>query len=119
MRIRSAGAAIAAVTLLCGVAPATVLAATPAQNKAFAKQLTTKIRPVFKKQVPQLVLGAVTCVLPLDGTVVACKAHFSDAPAHANVVYAIRATLKESGTISWTTTSHSCTDSKTGKKLPC
>jgi hypothetical protein len=95
------------------------LAWTPAQNAAFAKKLAVSITPAFKKQAPTLVLGAVTCVLPAEGTVVKCKAHFSDKPDNANILYLISADLKDSGAIKWTTTAHSCTNAKTGKKLPC
>jgi hypothetical protein len=92
-------------------------ATTPAQT--FAKGLSAKIKPVFEKQAPNLVLGLVTCVLPKNGTVVNCKAHFADKPDGANIVYAIKATLQESGTIKWTTTGHTCANAKTGKKLAC
>ena len=117
MSIRSAGIALVAAGAVIWSAPA--LGATPAQNAAFAKQLSAEIKPIFKKQAPKLVLGKVTCVLPKNGTVVRCKAHFSYSSAKANVVYAIKATLEETGTIKWTTTGHTCTDAKTGKKLAC
>jgi hypothetical protein len=90
---------------------------TPAQ--VFANQLQVKIEPVFHKQVPGLLLATVTCVLPTNGNVVQCQAHFSDPSAGANVVYGIKATLKDSGVLTWTTTTHSCTNAKTGKKLAC
>lgn len=98
---------------------APALGFTPAENAAFAKRLSAEIKPVFKKEAPGLVLGKVTCVLPQNGTVVKCKAHFSDAKANANVVYGINANLQETGNIKWTTTTHSCTNAKTGKKLQC
>src|SRR5262249_6508207 len=118
MSVRLLGAGLlASAALAAGAQEA--LAWTPAQNAAFAKKLAVSIKPVFKKQAPQLVLGKVTCVLPAEGTLVKCKAYFSDKPANANIVYLISADLKDSGAIKWTTTAHSCTDSKTGKKLQC
>jgi hypothetical protein len=117
MGIRSAGILLVVTAALVCSVPA--FAWTPAQNAAFAKQLKTKIKPVFKKQAPKLVLGKVTCVLPKSGALVHCKAHFSYPSAHANIVYAINARLKETGAITWTTTTHRCTDAKTGKKLAC
>ena len=113
----SAAGILAAVAFAIGAQAA--LAWTPAQNAAFAKKLAASIKPVFKKQAPTLVLGLVTCVLPAEGTTVKCKAHFSDKPDNANILYLISADLKDSGAIKWTTTAHSCTDAKTGKKLPC
>ncbi len=101
------------------VLTATALAYTPAQNAAFAKNLATKIKPVFRKQAPKLVLRKVTCVLPKNGTVVRCKARFSYPSAKANIVYGIKATLQQTGSIKWTTTTHTCTNAKTGKKLAC
>ncbi len=94
-------------------------AATPAENAAFAKQLRGYVKPVFAKQAPALVLGKLSCTLPLNGTVVRCLAHFSDKAAKANVVYGINATLKESGVIRWTTTTHWCNSTVTGRKLAC
>ena len=115
MLAKLAGAA----AIVAFAVPSAALAWTPAQNAAFAKNLKAKITPVFKKQAPELVLGQVTCVLPAEGTLVKCKAHFSDKPAHANIVYTINAKLTEVGDINWTTVGHSCTDSRTGKKLAC
>lgn len=95
------------------------LAASPAANAAFAKELRGYIKPAFAKQAPSLVLGKLTCVLPAKGTTVHCLAHFSDAAQKANVVYKISATLETSGDITWATTSHSCTSTTTGRKLEC
>ncbi|HEY4347295.1 MAG TPA: hypothetical protein VGM80_06865 [Gaiellaceae bacterium] len=119
MRIRATGTLLVLTAALV-LFPTAALGGTPAENKAFAKQLTSFIKPVFKKKAPKLVLGLVTCNVPSDGTVVKCKAHFSDPPAKANVLYAIRATLQETGTIKWTTTgSPVCSMAKTGAKFPC
>jgi hypothetical protein len=115
--IRYAGIALVAAVGAVWSAPA--LGYTPAQNAAFAKKLALEIKPSFHSKAPGLVLGQVTCVLPQSGTVVKCKAHFSDKSANANIVYVINAKLTDSGTIKWTTGTHSCTDAKTGKTLSC
>lgn len=107
----------AALVALAGVSAAA--AATPAQNAAFAKQLKGDIKPVFAKQAPGLALGKVTCTLPASGTVVHCIAHFNDPAAQANVVYGIKATLKNSGALTWTTTTHYCTSAIFHKKIAC
>jgi hypothetical protein len=65
------------------------------------------------------VLGKVTCTLPANGSVVRCLAHFSDPAAKANVTYAIKATLQDSGAITWTAGAASCSSATTGKKLVC
>jgi hypothetical protein len=97
----------------------TTLGAAPTEAQAFATKLRSYIGPTFKKQAPKLVLGKVTCVLPKNGTVVRCKAHFAYPSGNANVLYNIKATLLETGVIKWTTTTHSCTNAKTGKTLAC
>ena len=97
----------------------TALGAAPTEAQAFATKLKSFIAPTFKKQAPKLVLGKVTCVLPKNGTVVHCNAHFAYPSGGLNVVYKIKATLLETGVIKWTTTSHSCTDAKTGKSQAC
>jgi hypothetical protein len=119
MSIRSAGAALVVAVALLSALQAVALGATPAQNRQFATSLAAKIKPVFKKQAPKLALSKVTCVLPLNGTVVHCKAHFSYPSAGLNVVYGIKATLQETGDIKWVTTTHSCTNAKTGKTVAC
>jgi hypothetical protein len=118
MTIRSAGAALLAGALL-GIAPSAASAASPAQNAAFAKQLTTEIKPVFKRRAPYLVLGAVTCKIPLNGTVVHCLAHFTYPKYKASIVYPIAAALQETGNIKWTAENPTCTLQSTGKKFPC
>jgi hypothetical protein len=115
--IRPVAVALAAAGALVVSAPA--FGFTPAQNAAFAKKLAPEVEKVFKKEAPDLVLGKVTCVLPQAGVTVHCKAAFSDAKANANIVYLINATLQDSGAVKWVTTTHSCTDAKTGKKLKC
>ena len=117
MSVRAAGCAF--VLLAVGSFACPALAATPAANARFAAQLASYMKPTFKKEAPGLVLGKVTCVLPANGTVVPCKAHFTDAKAKANVVYGIKVTLERKGFLRWTTTTHICTDTKTGKKIPC
>jgi endonuclease/exonuclease/phosphatase family metal-dependent hydrolase len=67
---------------------------------------------------PKLVLGKITCVLPRNGAVVRCKAHFSDRSANATPAKD-QATLLDAGVIKWSTTSHSCSNAKIAKTLAC
>ena len=110
-------AAVTVVFVLSSSGPA--LGAAPTEAQAFAAKLRTDIAPTFKKQAPKLELGKVTCVLPTNGTVVHCVAHFAYPSGGLNIVYKIKATLLETGVIKWTTTSHSCTVAKTGKPQAC
>jgi hypothetical protein len=118
VKLRHAGAAIGAAIVLV-IAPAGASAAATPPAVAFAKELRTGVKAKFAKQAPALVLGKVICTLPKSGNVVRCIAHFADAAARANILYAIRATLEASGAISWSTTAHSCTSSITHTKLAC
>lgn len=111
--------AVAAAGLLALAATGVAGGATPAENAAFAKRLKVSVAAAFKREARDLVLTRVTCAIPASGTVVRCVAHFSDSRAEATVVYEIKATVARSGTISWTTTSHSCTSILTHKTLAC
>jgi hypothetical protein len=93
-------------------------AATPAQNAHFSRTMKGLIGSVFKQKAPKLLLDNVSCVLAQSGTSGRCQAHFKLPEANANVVYVIKADIK-AGTVHWTTTSHSCSDSQTGKPLNC
>jgi hypothetical protein len=112
-------ASIAVVGAVAFAGPGTALAATPTEAQAFATKLATYMKPVFKKQAPKLVLGKVTCVLPKNGNVVHCKAHFAYPSGGLNIVYQVKATLLETGMIKWTAGSHTCTNAKTGKTVSC
>jgi hypothetical protein len=118
MNVRLAGAAL--VLALALLAPLSASGGTPAVNANTAATLKPLIKAKFKKVAPKLVLEKVTCNALADGVTALCKAYFSDPSAGANIVYTIKATLSDlHSSLSWTTTGHSCTDAKTGKKLSC
>jgi hypothetical protein len=107
----------ALLALLCS--PLAV-AGTPAENASAAASLKPLVKKKFKQVAPKLVLGKVTCNTKKDGVTALCKAHFADKPDGVNVVYTIKAVLHDlGGTLTWTTTTHSCTLVKTGKKIAC
>jgi hypothetical protein len=96
------------------------LAGTPQENAIAAADLKPLVKTKFHQVAPKLVLGKVTCNALKDGVTAICLAHFSLPADHINVVYTIKAVLHDvSPNLTWTTTGHSCTDSKTGKKLAC
>jgi len=96
------------------------LAGTPAENAAAAANLKPLVKKKFKQVAPKLLLGKVTCNTLSDGVTAMCQAHFADKPDGVNVTYTIKAVLHDiSGSLTWTTTTHSCTLIKTGKKISC
>ena len=112
-----------ALLVLLAVAFATApfaLAGTPAENATAAANLKPLVKKKFKQVAPKLVLGKVTCNTLSDGVTAICLAHFADKPDGVNVTYTIKAVLHDiSGSLTWTTTTHSCTLVKTGKKISC
>ena len=96
------------------------LAGTPAENANAAANLKPLVKKKFKQVAPKLALGKVTCKTLKDGVTAMCLAHFADKPDGVNVTYTIKAVLHDlSGSLTWTTTTHSCTLIKTGKKISC
>jgi len=101
------------------VAPA-ASAGTPAENASAAANLKPLVKKKFKQVAPKLVLGKVSCNTLKDGVTAICLAHFADKPDGVNVTYTIKAVLHDAtSSLSWTTTAHSCTLIKTGKKIAC
>jgi len=106
-------------TLALAAAPL-ALAGTPAENAAAAANLKPLVKKKFHSVAPKLVLTKVTCRTQKDGVTALCVARFTDKPDGVYVAYNIKAVLHDvSGSLTWTTTTHSCTDIKSGKKIPC
>ena len=112
-------ALIAVVGTIAFLGPESAPAAAPTAAQAFATKLASYMKPVFEKQAPKLKLGPVTCVLPKNGTVVHCKAHFAYPSGGLDVIYQVKATLLETGVIKWSAGGHTCTNAKTGKTVSC
>jgi hypothetical protein len=111
--------ALVAAVLALASAPI-ALGGTPAENANAAANLRPLVLKKFKAVAPKLVLGKVTCNTLKDGVTAICLAHFTDKPDGVYVTYTIKAVLHDvSGSLTWTTTGHSCTDIKSGKKIPC
>jgi hypothetical protein len=113
--------ALAALLLLVSLAVVPLApAGTPAENAVAAANLKPLVKKKFHSVAPKLVLGKVTCNTLKDGVTAICLAHFADKPDGVNVTYTIKAVLHDvSGSLTWTTTAHSCTLIKTGKKIAC
>ncbi len=110
--------AAGAAALLLLAAGGSALAATPAQNAAFAKELRTDIKPTFAKEAKALHLGSVTCSLAADGKTARCKAHFTDPAAKVEVVYTVTASIK-GRTIKWSARSPVCRTATSHKPVAC
>ena len=67
-----------------------------------------------------ITVGKVNCVLPNEQRS-SSTARSTSAPRsnRENIVFKVKGTLHDTGQLAWVATSHSCTDSKTGKKLAC
>ena len=107
--------------LLCVAALASAplgIAGTPAENANAAANLKPLVQKKFKQVAPKLVLTKVTCFTQKDGVTALCQARFTDKPDGVYVTYKIKAVLHElGGKLTWSTTTHSCTDIKSGKKI--
>lgn len=112
---------LVAALLAASVAVAPLASAgTPAENANAAANLKPLVKKKFNQVAPKLVLGKVTCNTLKDGVTAICRAHFADRPDGVNVIYTIKAVLHDvSSSLTWTTTTHSCTLIKTGKKIAC
>ncbi len=96
------------------------LAGTPAENANAAASLKPLLAKKFKAVAPKLVIGKVTCKTLADGVTAICRAHFADKPDAVNVTYTVKEVLhRQSNSLTWSTTAHSCTSTKSGKKVPC
>jgi hypothetical protein len=96
------------------------LAGSPAENADAAANLKPLVKKKFRQVAPKLVLGKVACNTLEDGVTAICLAHFADRRDGVNVTYTIRTVLHDlTSSLTWTTTAHSCTLIKTGKKIAC
>src|SRR4051794_5891752 len=101
-------------------ASGTAAAAYPRGDVLYAnKTMKASFTAWAKKNLPGTTVGKVACVLPKSGNVIHCTIHVSAPKNRENIVFKVKGTLHEVGTLSWVATSHSCTDSKTGKPFAC
>ena len=108
------------VALAALLVPAAALAAKAPTQKQYTEQLLKK-EMMSSAQLKPLGLkwGVVSCVLPKNGNVVHCTVHASAPKAQENIVFKVRETLTQEGSMKWAITSDACSDSKTGQKLSC
>ncbi len=110
----------ATAALLALLAAGAASAAYPKAEVQYAdKTMKTSFTAWAKKNLPGTKVGTVSCKLPSNGNVIHCTVHVSAPKNRENIVFEVKGTLHESGQLTWVSTSHSCTDSKTGKKFSC
>jgi hypothetical protein len=93
-------------------------AGTPAQNKAFAKELRPDIKTKFATEAKALVLGTVTCTVAKNDKTASCHAHFTDPSVKADVVYAVSA-RRSGSVITWSASSPVCTEGAAHVRVTC
>ena len=112
-------AALAAAVLAL-VATGAASAAYPKAEIQYAdKTMKGSFTAWAKKNLPGTTVGKVSCVLPSNGNVIHCSVHVSAPKNRENIVFKVKGTLHDSGQLTWVSTSHTCTDSKTGKPFAC
>jgi hypothetical protein len=115
--------AVAVVVGLCAVAGSAQLAtaAYPKGDVQYAeKTMKASFTKWAKTHMAGTTVGKVTCVLPTSGTVIRCTIHVGTPTRyHENILFQVKGTLHETGTMSWVATSHTCTDTRTGKPFKC
>jgi hypothetical protein len=110
----------AAFSLLALLTAGAASAAYPKAEIQYAnKTMKASFTAWAKKKLPGTKVGRVTCKLPSSGNVIHCTVHVSAPKNRENIVFKVKGTLHDSGQLTWVSTSHSCTDSKTGKKFAC
>jgi hypothetical protein len=111
---------IAASTLLAAVAAGHALAAEPLTQKQYAElKMKQAITSWAKKNVPGLRVGATSCTLPRNGVVIRCTVQSTAPKYRENIVFKVKETLHDVGTVSWVVTSRACSDSKTHATITC
>ena len=110
---------LAAVLVGAAVLAAPASAATPGQ--ILAATLKPVMQQQFKSKVKGLVFTKVTCVVPAKSKLIAgnCRAAFSVERVRLLGVYRVVAAISAKGRLGWHTTSVTCTDARSHKKIPC
>jgi hypothetical protein len=112
--------ALAATALFVGSTSASA-AIDPSASAALASALKPAMQTKLKKLVRGLVVTKVTCYVPTTARTVSgkCTAKFTVARARLDGVYQAKATLNAQSRLSWSTSSVSCFDAKTHKRVNC
>ena len=99
---------------LFAVAPAALGAYT---DPHLEKTLKADMVKTFHKQAPKLTIGQVKCVLPKNGVTAHCKAYFTISTTKG--YYPVKATIHDSGQLSWTASSPQCWNAAKKRYVAC
>jgi hypothetical protein len=99
-------AAVSRIILLLGVFAFVPAALGAYTDPYLEKTLKTAMVKTFHKQAPKLTFGSVKCVLPKNGVTAHCKAYFTVSSTKG--YYPVKATIHDSGQLSWTASSPQC-----------
>ena len=88
-----------------------------ARDPGLEKSLKADMVKTFKKQAPTLKFTTVSCTLPANGTTAHCKAYFTVSGTKG--YYPVKATIHESGQLTWSAQSPQCLNAKTKKYSAC
>ena len=106
--------------LVALVATGQALGAKPLTQKQYAElKMKQAMTQWAKKSVPGLQIGAASCVLPKNGVVIHCTVQSTAPKYNENIVFKVKETLHDIGTVTWVVTSKTCSDSKTHKTFAC
>lgn len=110
--------AAAATVALAGPAAAKI---DPSASAVLASALKPAMQTKLKKTVAGLVVTKVTCYVPTTSKLITgpCTARFTVAKFKLDGVYRAKATLDSRSRLTWSTSSVTCTDSRTHKKVAC
>jgi hypothetical protein len=116
---------MARVRRLAAILLGTLALAAPAAAATPGQILAATLKPVmqqqFKAKVKGLVFTKVTCTVPAKSKQIAghCRAAFTVKRVNLAGVYQVVASISAKGRLGWHTTSVTCTDLRTHKKIPC
>src|SRR6266567_1509791 len=88
-----------------------------ARDPELEKSLKADMVKTFKKQAPTLKFTTVNCTLPVNGTTAHCKAYFTVNTTKG--YYPVKATIHDSGALTWTAQSPKCLSATTKKYVAC
>jgi hypothetical protein len=88
-----------------------------ARDPGLEKSLKADMVKTFKKQAPTLKFTTVNCTLPANGTTAHCKAYFTVNSTKG--YYPVKATIHDSGALTWTAQSPKCLNATTKKYVAC
>jgi hypothetical protein len=115
----------AAVRRLTLVLVAAAVLAAPASGATPSQILATTLKPVmqqqFKSKVKGLVFTKLTCVVPAKSKLISgrCRAAFAVKRYNLLGVYQVVGAISSKGRLTWHTTSVTCTDARTHKRIRC